>query len=411
MFRNDGYWDPISLDDDDRVETGKNETILDKLSPKASGDNSEVDTSSEYVDDDTSSGGRNDVSSDRWHKVGTVFYKHVQDVVVDSDHYKNMYCTFKVMAIADKERRTYLVEEADRSLTQMHHKEILQHLEAYDEFCTVSSRTMLKFSNDIAYYCTEENDTPWIIAWFLSTKDGFVVCDELEMAICKSILNNDFKKFHLGKLRKNTKFKAGTQVQFDPSLFDDNLWLSANVTLHRYSDVSSDRWHKVGTVFYKHVQDLVLDGDHYKNMYWTFNVMAIADRERRTYLVEQADLSLTQMYHDEILQHLEGYDKFYSLPSGAVLQFSNDIAYYHTEENDTPKIIASILSKNQGFVVCDELSMTICEAILNNDFNKHRFGKLRENTKFKAGTQVQFDPSLFDDNLWPKHRYASYSYL
>ena len=224
MSRNKGYWDPISLDDDDRVETGENETILDKSSPTASGDNSEVDTSGEYVDDDMSSGDRNDVSIDRWHKFGTVFHKHVRDFVLDGDHYKNMYWTFEVGGrIADKERKTYMVNQADMSFTQMHYYEILQHLEDYDDFCNLPCGAVLKFSNDIAYYCTEENDTPGIIARILLMKGGFVLFDELVMTICKAILNNDYNKVHFGKLGEKTKFKAKTKVQFDPSLCDDDL--------------------------------------------------------------------------------------------------------------------------------------------------------------------------------------------
>jgi RNA dependent RNA polymerase. len=368
--------------------------------------------------------GRNNSSSSNVFSSGALFHKHAKNMHYDGDHYKNMYWAYEIVAVPDEKTKKYKVRSPDLSISLMSHTEIERHVKEYEEFSKMQPGSLFAFSDHIGYYCTNENDSPESISVELAQKPHSESCPKLVSKICKSILNSDYNMEHFGKLSAKAKFKSGSKVQVDLSVVnesnacakmtrrgqeskrDDTMStgqsVGGNTCREAYAKklkalTLEDARHKdsihglyaQGTLVYKHAKNMHYDGDHYKNMYWECEIVAVPDEKTKKYKVRSPDLSISLMSHTEIERHVKEYEEFSKMQPGSLFAFSDHIGYYCANENDSPESISVELAQKPHSESCPKLVSKICKSILNSDYNMEHFGKLSAKAKFKSGSKVQ----------------------
>jgi hypothetical protein len=100
----------------------------------------------------------------------------------------------------------------------MSHDDIQSCITQYAKFKNMMPGTFLKFSNNVEYYCTRDNDTPYIISKELAKKLGLDANQRLISSVCDSLLKNHYNKNNFRVLSSRSKFKECSMAQFDPEL-------------------------------------------------------------------------------------------------------------------------------------------------------------------------------------------------
>jgi hypothetical protein len=153
-----------------------------------------------------------------------------------------------------------------------------------------------------------------------------------------------------------TDFLQGKKIKKQAGSTDTNK--TSHVT-----GLGGNAGHPMGMLFHKHAKMMHLDGKQYRNMYWAYGIVEVADWDAKTYRVRFPDDSQSLMGHDEIAGHLNAYQAFHAMIPGTFCTFTDYcLGYYCTHSNDSPDCVARKVAQMLGLGHREQVVSQLCHA-------------------------------------------------